>query len=87
MLLAGRRQGLLHFCLVGMEIAWITPFATMLLHQHGLGWTPAMTFCRLLAAVLLWILTLELLNRWNVGSPLYQMIAAALLVISTLLRS
>jgi hypothetical protein len=84
MLLAGRRQGLLHFCLVGMEIAWITPFATMLLHQHGLGWTPAMTFCRLLAAVLLWILTLELLNRWNVGSPLYQMIAAALLVISTL---
>ena len=56
MLLAGRRRALMHLCLVGMEIALITPFATLLLHQHGLGWSPGVTFVRLLAALLLWIL-------------------------------
>ena len=84
MLLGGRREALIHFCLVGMEIGWITPFATLLLHQHGLGWSPELTFCRLLAAVLLWILALELLNRWSVESPWYQLIVALLLLLSTL---
>jgi len=84
MLLGGRREALLHLCLVGMEIGWITPFATLLLHQHGLGWSPEVTFCRLLAAVLLWILALELLNRWSVESPWYQLIVAFLLLLSTL---
>jgi hypothetical protein len=84
MLLGDRRQALIHFCLVGMEIGWITPFATLLLYQHGLGWSPGLTFCRFLAAVLLWILALELLNRWDVGSPWYQLSVALLLVLSTL---
>ncbi len=84
MLLGGRREALLHFCLVGMEIGWITPFATLLLHQHGLGWSPEVTFCRLLAAVLLWILSLELLNRWRVESPWYQLVVACLVLLSTL---
>jgi hypothetical protein len=85
MLLGDRRQALMHFCLVGMEIGWITPFATLLLYQHGLGWSPGLTFCRFLAAVLLWILALELLHRWDVASPWYQLSVALLLVLSTLL--
>jgi hypothetical protein len=85
MLLGDRRQALIHFCLVGMEIGWITPFATLLLYQHGLGWSPGLTFCRFLAAVLLWILALELLSRWDVGSPWYQLSVALLLGLSTLM--
>ena len=84
MLLGDRRQALIHFCLVGMEIGWITPFATLLMYQNGLGWSPGLTFCRFLAAVLLWILALELLNRWDVGSPWYQLSVALLLALSTL---
>jgi hypothetical protein len=84
MLLGGRREALLHFCLVGMEIGWITPFATLLLYQHGLGWSTEVTFCRLLAAVLLWILSLELLNRWRVESPWYQLAVAGLILLSSL---
>jgi len=84
MLLGDRRQALIHFCLVGMEIGWITPFATLLMYQNGLGWSPGLTFCRFLAAVLLWILALELLNRWDLGSPWYQLSVALLLVLSTL---
>jgi hypothetical protein len=84
MLLADHRQALLHFSLVGMEIAWITPFVTLLLHQQGLGWTPGLTYCRLLSAVLLWILALDLLNRREVGSPGYQLSVASLLLLTTL---
>jgi len=84
MLLSDRRQALMHFSLVGMEIAWITPFATLLLHQHGLGWTPGLTFCRLFAAVLLWILALELLNRRGVESRGYHLSVTLLLFVSTL---
>jgi hypothetical protein len=84
MLLSDRRQALLHFSLVGMEMAWITPFATLLLHQHGLGWTPGLTYCRLLAAVLLWILALDLLNRWGLESPSYQVAVTLMLVFTTL---
>jgi hypothetical protein len=84
MLLGDRRQALLHICLVGMEIAWITPFVTILLHQHGLGWSPVLIFCRFLAAVLLWILALELLNRWNLAPHWYRLSVALLLIVSTL---
>jgi hypothetical protein len=84
MLLGDRRQALMHFSLVGMEMAWITPFVTLLLHQHGLGWTPGVTYCRLLAAVLLWILALELLNRRQWGSPGYQFVVVVLLLLSTM---
>jgi hypothetical protein len=85
MLLGDRRQALMHFCLVGMEIAWITPFATLLFFSHELGWSPGLIFCRFLAAVLLWILALELLNRWAPGQRQYQFGATMLLVLSTLL--
>ena len=84
MLLGDRRRALMHLCLVGMEIALITPFATLLLHQHGLGWSPGVTFLRLLAALLLWILLLELLNRLEIGSPWYQLSVGLLLLVSTL---
>jgi len=84
MLLGDRRQALIHFCLVGMEIGWITPFVTLLLYRHGLGWSPGLIFCRFLAAVLLWILALELLNRWDLAPPWYQLSVALLLALSTL---
>ena len=84
MLLGDRRQALLHLCLVGMEIAWITPFFTILLYRHGLGWSPGLIFCRFLAAVLLWILALELLNRWDLAPRWYRLSVALLLVLSTL---
>jgi hypothetical protein len=84
MLLSDRRKALMHFSLVGMEIAWITPFATLLLHQHGLGWSPGLTFCRLFAAVLLWILVLDLLNRSGVESRGYHLSVTLLLFVTTL---
>jgi hypothetical protein len=85
MLLGDRRQALIHFCLVGMEIGWITPFATLLFYRHELGWSPELIFCRFLAAVLLWILALELLNRWALHPPWYRCRVALLLLLSTLL--
>jgi hypothetical protein len=84
MLLSDRRQALMHLSLLGMEIAWITPFATLLLHQHGLGWAPGQTFCRLFAAVLLWILALDLLNRRGVESRGYHLSVILLLLVTTL---
>lgn len=84
MLLGDRRRGLMYLCLAGMEIAWITPFATLLLHQYGLGWSAGLTFLRLLSALLVWILVLDLLNLLRVGSPRYELTVALLLMISTL---
>jgi hypothetical protein len=84
MLLADRRQGLMYFCLLSMEIAWITPFAALLFHQHGLGWSPGLTFVRLLSALLLWIIALDLLNRLRVDSPSYELIVTGLLIFGTL---
>jgi hypothetical protein len=74
----------MHLSLVGMEVALITPFATLLLYQHGLGWSPALIFLRLFAALLLWLLFLELLNRLSIGSPWYQLSVAVLILVSTL---
>jgi len=85
MLIGDRRRGLMYLCLAGMEIAWITPFATLLLHQHGLGWSPGLTFVRLLSALLVWILMLDVLNLMRVRSRRYELSVAGLLVISTLL--
>jgi type IV secretory pathway VirB2 component (pilin) len=85
MLIGDRRRGLMYLCLAGMEIAWITPFATLLLHQHGLGWSPGLTFVRLLSALLAWILMLDLLNLIRVRSRWYEHSVAGLLIVSTLL--
>lgn len=85
MLLSHRRQGLIYFCLAGMEITWITPFVAVLLHQQGLEWSPLAVLVRLLAVLLVWILVLELLNRRQVDTPSYELAVAGLTVMSSLL--
>jgi hypothetical protein len=84
MLLGERRLRFMYLCLAGMEMAWITPFAALLLHRFGLGWSPGLTFVRLLSALLLWILVLDVLNRLKVPSPGYELSVAGLLVLGTL---
>ncbi len=84
MLLGERRLRLMYLCLAGMEMAWITPFAALLLYRHGLGWSPVLIFLRLLSALLLWILALDVLNRLEVASPRYELSVAGLLVLGTL---
>ncbi|MDH4208219.1 MAG: DUF4129 domain-containing protein [Anaerolineae bacterium] len=84
MLLGERRLRFMHLCLAGMEMAWIAPFAALLLHRFGLGGSPVLTFVRLLSALLLWILALDVLNRLEVPSPRYELSVAGLLVLGTL---
>jgi len=85
MLLSDRRRGLIYFCLVGMEIAWTTPFVALMFHLQGCGWSPMTVFARLFGVLLLWMLALELLNRLEVDSPVYQLVVLGLIVPSSLL--
>jgi hypothetical protein len=85
MLLSDRRRGLIYFCLAGLEIAWITPFAALLFYLQGQGSSPMIVFGRLFAVLLLWLLALELLNRFQLNSPGYELTVLGLIVLSSLL--
>lgn len=85
MLLSDRYQGLIHFCLIGMEVSWITPFVALLLHQQGWEWSATVVFARLLVVLLGWVLVLELLNKLGVDSPAYELVVSALVVVCSLL--
>ena len=82
MLLGNRRSGLLHLCLAGMEVAWITPFWLVVYPAAPSPWA---VFGCLLAGLLAWMLALELLSQVDVGSPLFDLVALALMAVTSLL--
>jgi hypothetical protein len=81
MLLSERRRALLFLCLAGMEAAWATPFWLLLYRQMPSIWA---AYAVLLGALLAWILVLDLLNRTQVASPLYQVVVLGLIAITSL---
>jgi hypothetical protein len=84
MLLTSRRWGLLHLCLAGMEMAWLTPFF-LLVYRPLDNRAPLLAFLGLFSALLIFILTLELLNYLEFDWPFYELTVLGLIVISSLL--
>ncbi len=82
MLLANRRIALIYGCLAGMEAAWATPF-WLLIFQPAMS--PGGAFAALLAALLAWMLVLELLSRADVRSPRYELLTLGLMAATSLL--
>jgi hypothetical protein len=81
MLLSDRRRALLYLCLAGMEAAWATPFFLLLYRRMPSIWA---AYSLLLGALLAWILVLDLLNRTQVASPIYQIIVLGLIASTSL---
>ena len=82
MLLTNRRIALIYGCLTGMEAAWATPFWLLIFRPEVSPWG---AFAALLAALLAWMLVLELLSRANVRSPLYELLTLMLMAATSLL--
>jgi hypothetical protein len=85
MLLSDRRRGLIYFCLAGAEMAWITPFLGLLFYLQGWEWPIVAVFGRLFAILLVWMLALELLNRFDVDAPYYQLAVLGLIIVGSFL--
>jgi hypothetical protein len=85
MLLSNRRDGLIHFCLAGMEAAWFTPILLFALYWYLWDWPPLATFGGLLGVLLTWMLVLELLNRLEVDLPVYELLVLTLILLTSLL--
>jgi hypothetical protein len=82
MLLTNRRHRLIHFCLAGMEIAWIAPIILLLYPPFlNRGVLPAYGF--LLAGLLGWMIAIDLINRFVLRSPQYELIILCLIIFST----
>ena len=82
MFLANRRMTLLYLCLAGMEAAWITPFWLLIFAFAPLRWA---AYAGVLAGLLIWSLTLELMSRTGVQSPAYDLTVLALMALTSLL--
>ncbi|TEU17418.1 MAG: DUF4129 domain-containing protein [Anaerolineales bacterium] len=85
MLLSNRRDGLIYFCLAGMEAAWFTPVLLFAFYWYTWDWSPLAAFGGLFGALLAWMLVLELLNRLAVDSPLYELSVLTLILLTSLL--
>jgi len=85
MLLSNRRDGLIHFCLAGMEAAWFTPILLFAFYWYAWDWPPLAAFGGLLGVLLAWMLALELLNRLEVDSPVYELSVLMLILLTSLL--
>jgi hypothetical protein len=81
MLLSEGRRALIYLCLAGMEAAWATPFFLLLYRQMPSVWA---AYALLLGTLLAWILVLDLLNRTQVASPLYQVVVLGLIAATSL---
>jgi Domain of unknown function (DUF4129) len=81
MLLSDRLRSLVYLCLAGLEAAWATPFFLLLYRQMPSVWA---AYALLLGALLAWILVLDLLNRTQVASPLYQVVVLGLIAATSL---
>ena len=64
MLLTNRRLGLIYFCLAGMEVAWFTPFF-LLFYRSVNQISPFGIFLGLFGVLLVFLLTLEILNLFQ----------------------
>ena len=70
MFLGNRRIALLYLCLAAMEAAWMTPFWLII---YAAAPSARVAYGCLLAGLLAWTLTLELLSRAGVRSPAYDL--------------
>jgi hypothetical protein len=82
MFFTSRRSALLYLCLAGMEVAWITPFWLIIYAPAPPPWS---AYLSLLVGLLAWTLVLELLSRAGIPSPAYELIALALMALTSLL--
>ena len=82
MFLANRRMTLLYLCLAGMEAAWITPLWLLI---FTLAPSPWISYAGVLAGLLIWTLTLELMSRTGVQSPAYDLTVLALMALTSLM--
>jgi hypothetical protein len=73
---------LLNLCLAGMEAAWITPFWLLIFALAPPPWT---AYAGVLAGLLIWTLTLELMSRAGIQSPAYDLAVLALMALTSLL--
>jgi hypothetical protein len=86
-LLSERRRSLIFLCMAGMEAAWITPFVLLLFRPPTplvRDARPVVAFAVILAGLLVWILVLELLGRSEVASPVYEILAFAIMLLAGL---
>lgn len=82
MLLTNRRTALLYLCLAGMEAAWLLP-PWLLVYRAAPGvWA---SYAILLAALLAWMLALELASRAGIESPWYDLVALVAMAFTSLL--
>ncbi len=84
MLLTSRRWGPLHFCLAGMEIAWLTPFF-MLVYRPMSEKAPGLVFLGLFGTLLAFMLVLEFMNLLELDWPFYELAVVGLIVVSSLI--
>ena len=82
MFLTNRRMTLLYLCLAGMEAAWITPLWLLIFTPAPSPW---ISYAGVLAGLLIWTLTLELMSRTGVQSPAYDLTVLALMALTSLL--
>jgi len=78
MLLADRPRRLIYFCLMGMEIAWIAPFL-LLIYRPLRAWSPLTVFIAFFLLLLLWLLLIDLLDRFIQTSPQFELAVATLI--------
>ena len=81
MLLADRRNALIHFCLAGMEMAWFLPFWLMIYSPSQPLW---LIYVVLLAAQLAWIVLLDLFSRTSLAHPAFDLVALGLMILTSL---
>lgn len=76
MLITAPRIALLQLCIAGMEAAWLTPL--FLLLYPGAVPPPAL-YLALFAALVAWMLALDLMSRAGVASPAYELLTIGLM--------
>ena len=81
MLLSNRRTAVVHFCIAGMQAAWILPFWLL---AYRPAESPLTSYIGLLAALLAWMLVLELLSRTPFESPGYDLLTLGLMFVTSL---
>ena len=82
MLLVDFRIRLIFLSFAGMEIAWFTPFWLLAFRPSVVS--PWASYALLLALLLLWMLSLELLSRAKIATPRFEMMVIGLFLVSTL---
>ena len=82
MLFAHRRVMIIYLCLAGMEVAWFTPFWLLLYPGAPQPWV---AYRVMLAALLSWMIALELLSLTRVTLGRFYLIVLGLMALTSLL--